>query len=140
MIPRQGKTPFKLFGTNYKTKDGTCVRDYIHVLDIAQAHLLALQYLEKNNKSDFFNLGTGTGYTVKQVVTAAEKICNAKAIIQNCDPRPGDAKVLVADQTKAKKVLGWVPQYSNLNEILKSALAWEEKQHDVNSISKQLNL
>ncbi len=121
----KNKKPFKVFGTDYNTSDGTCIRDYVHVLDIAQAHILALNYLEQNNRSGFFNLGTGHGYSVKQMVQAAEKVCNNKMILEYCDRRPGDAEVLVADSKKAKKVLNWKPKYSDLDNILKSAWDWE---------------
>jgi len=123
----KNQKPFKIFGNDYKTCDGSCVRDYIHVLDIANAHILALKHLDKNNKSDYFNLGSGMGFTVKQMIAAAEKVCNAKMVIQNCEHRQGDVNVLIADSTKINKVLGWQPQYSDLDFILKTAWMWEQK-------------
>ncbi|MBY0353679.1 UDP-glucose 4-epimerase GalE [Candidatus Babeliales bacterium] len=130
LIPRllqaiQNNEPVTVFGNDYNTPDGTCLRDYIHVADIAQAHVLALKYLRSGAQSEVFNLGTGLGYTVKQVIDAAEVLCNKKANIQVLDRRPGDAEVLLADPTKIKNVLGWQPHYSDLLTILSSALAWE---------------
>jgi len=116
---------FKLFGTDYDTPDGTCVRDYIHVADIAQAHVLAYNYLEHNNPSDFFNLGTGRGYSVKEVIEMAERVCDKHVVIKEVARRAGDAHVLVADPTKSKKILGWQAKQSDLRSIIQSALAWE---------------
>lgn len=118
---------FKIFGTDYKTEDGSCVRDYIHVLDLAQAHVLAYQYMQETGKSNFFNLGSENGYSVKEMVEAAQRICNKKMNIQLCDRRAGDADTLVADSTKIKNVLGWQPKYSNLENILQSAWEWENR-------------
>jgi UDP-glucose 4-epimerase len=117
---------FYIWGDDYPTPDGSCIRDYVHVLDIAQAHVLAYQYLEKNYKSDSFNLGSESGFSVKQLIIAAEKICNTQIRIEICPRRTGDAPILVANSTKARNVLSWKPEYSNLNNILKSALEWEE--------------
>ncbi|MCK4650615.1 UDP-glucose 4-epimerase GalE [Candidatus Babeliales bacterium] len=118
---------FKIFGTNYKTEDGTCVRDYIHVKDLAQAHVLALKYLDNGGKSNFFNLGSEAGYSVKQMIQAAQKICNKEMKIEICDRRPGDVDILIADSSKIKKVLGWIPKYSDLDFILQTAWEWEQK-------------
>lgn len=119
--------PFKIFGADYNTPDGTCIRDYIHVLDLAQAHVLAFEYMNETGKSDFFNLGSEKGYSVKEMISATEKICGLKMNIQICDRRPGDADILVADSTKIKNILGWKPKYSNLDSILQSAWEWETK-------------
>ena len=123
---------FKIFGTNYNTPDGTCVRDYIHIKDLANAHLLGLEYLNStgtlsvfSNKSDYFNLGTGRGYSVKEMTQEAQKVCNKEMLIQTCDPRPGDVDTLIADNKKAKTILGWEPQNSDLENILRSAWEWE---------------
>lgn len=126
----KNKKPFKIFGTDYDSVDGTCVRDYIHVLDIANAHILALQYLNDGNKSDCFNLGTGNGLTVQQMINAAEKITCQKLITQNFDRRAGDSTALVADYSKAKKVLGWEPESSDIDFILKTAWEWENKEEN----------
>jgi len=94
-------------------------------LDIAQAHVLALQYLEQTNESNFFNLGSETGYTVKQMINEAQEVCNAQMNVLQCDRRPGDVDILVADSSKAKKILGWKPKHSELKNILQSAWEWE---------------
>jgi len=123
----KNKTTFKVFGNNYKTKDGTCVRDYIHVLDIAKAHILALDYINKYGKSNFFNLGSEKGYSVKEMVDAVERICGEKMNVKICDRRDGDVDVLIADSRKAREILGWKVENSNLDNILKSAWEWETK-------------
>ncbi|MFC1894733.1 UDP-glucose 4-epimerase GalE [Candidatus Dependentiae bacterium] len=121
----KNNTEFKIFGTDYNTPDGTCVRDYIHILDIAQAHVLALQYLQETEKSNFFNLGSEKGYSVKEMTNATQKICNQKINIKKFGRRPGDVGTLIADSTKIKNLLGWQTKYSDLNNILKSAWEWE---------------
>ena len=118
-------TEFKIFGDDYNTPDRTCVRDYIHVLDIAQAHVLALQYLQETGKSNFFNLGSEKGYSVREMVQAAQDVCKLKMNFKVFDRRPGDVDTLIADSTKIKNVLGWKPKYSDLNRILQSAWEWE---------------
>jgi len=115
------KRPFYIFGTDYDTKDGSCIRDFIHVWDLAQAHWLALEYLNKGNTSDCFNLGTGNGFSVKEVCKTVEKICKHKLNILHKDRRPGDPPMLIADPKKAKDKLGWQAQYSDLENILKTA-------------------
>ncbi len=116
---------FKIFGDDYQTKDGSCIRDFVHVLDIAQAHILALEYLNEN-KSDFFNLGTGHGFSVKEIISSMEKILKTKIRIEIAARREGDPAILVADSTKANNILKWSPKYSDLNNILKSALEFED--------------
>jgi len=115
------KRPFYIFGTDYDTKDGSCIRDFIHVRDLAQAHWLALEYLNKGNCSECFNLGTGSGFSVKEVCNAVEKVCNHKLNILQKDRREGDPPMLIANPKKAKEVLGWQAQYSDLEHILKTA-------------------
>lgn len=122
----KNQTTFKIFGTDYCTVDGSCIRDYVHVLDIADAHVLALEHLEKTGKSDEFNLGSGKGFSVKEMINFAEKICGKKMQVVEQARRPGDPAVLLADPTKAKNILGWKLENSNLENILKSALEWEE--------------
>lgn len=116
--------PFYIFGTNYPTTDGTCVRDYLHVLDIAQAHIKALEYLDNGNPSESFNLGTGTGFSIKQLIMAVEKITGIAVNVIEATARAGDPAVLVADPSRAHTVLGWKPQYSELEFILQSADAF----------------
>lgn len=120
------KKPFYIFGANYETPDGTAIRDYVHVLDIADAHLRALRHLHKNEVSDVFNLGTGTGFSVAQIVDTAQKIFETKINTVISDARPGDVARLVANPTKAHLMLGWAPRYSSLEFILKSAYRWEQ--------------
>lgn len=117
----------KIFGDDYETPDGTCIRDYIHVYDLADAHLKALEYLEKGNKSDFFNLGTGDGNSVKELIDKAREITgkNIKAI--TAERRSGDPAILVADNKKAKEILGWNPKYK-LDDIINSAWNWHQNQ------------
>ena len=114
-----------IFGTDYPTSDGTAIRDYIHVMDLAEAHILALDYLLKEKKSDIFNLGYGHGYSVKEVVETAKKVTGIDFPVEETDRRPGDPAVLIADSTKAKKVLNWKPKYDNLEFIIKTAYSWE---------------
>lgn len=119
---RDGR-PFKLFGTDYETRDGTAVRDYIHVLDLADAHVLALKRLLDGGTSEAFNLGTGVGTTVRELTGAIEQAGGCKIAVQEEPRRPGDAPVLVADNSKARQVLGWTPKRS-LQEIVDSAWRW----------------
>lgn len=102
----------KIFGDSYRTHDGSCVRDYIHVIDLADAHLKALEYITKRDKSITLNLGTGKGYSVKEVINIAQKITGKKLRQKIVEPRAGDPAYLVADNTKAKSILGWSPRYS----------------------------
>lgn len=116
---------FKMFGTDYDTKDGTCVRDYINVEDLAQAHIKALEYLNDGGETNFFNLGTTEGNSVKEVFTACEEVKGASIPLEICLRRGGDPAILVADNKKAKEVLGWVPQH-DLTVCIKSAYEWEK--------------
>ena len=113
--------PFSIFGLHKPTPDGSCIRDFVHVLDIAQAHLLALQYLEAGNRSLIVNLGVGNGVSVKEMIAAVERVCGLKVPCVIADDRPGDPAILVADATRAKTVLGWHPQYSDIDSIIRSA-------------------
>ena len=119
-----GKT-FKMFGDDYNTKDGTCVRDYVNVEDLAQAHLLALKYLDNGGETNFFNLGTKDGNSVKEVFEACEKVTERDIPAEICPRRPGDPASLVADNTKAKQILGWQPS-KTLDDSIKSAYMWEK--------------
>jgi len=114
-----------MFGSDYNTQDGTCVRDYIHVRDLADAHWKAYEHLCKNNVSDVFNLGTGQGYSVKELIESAQRVCGGRAIVKYQERREGDVPVLVADASKAYNFLAWTPRFSSLEFILKSALAFE---------------
>ncbi|AJC81503.1 UDP-glucose 4-epimerase 3 [Rhizobium etli bv. phaseoli str. IE4803] len=120
---RQG---FKVFGSDYETRDGTCVRDYIHVLDLADAHVRAVEYLLKGGESVALNLGTGTGTTVKELLCAIEDVSNRPFPVEYIGRREGDSHTLVANNDKARDVLGWVPQY-DLSAIIRSAWNWHAK-------------
>ena len=114
---------FSLFGTDYDTRDGTAVRDYIHVLDLADAHVLALQRLLAGGPTDVFNLGTGTGTTVRELIETIAKVSGRPFEVTEAPRREGDAPVLVAVNSKAQNVLGWRPRYG-LEDIVRSAWAW----------------
>lgn len=123
-VPNKQRNKISIFGDNYPTKDGTCVRDYVHVCDLAQAHILSLEYLKKTSNSDTFNLGNGEGFSVKQVLQIAEKVTKQPIAAEIVGPRPGDPAMLVASSQKAKKLLGWQPQYNNLEAIIETAWNW----------------
>lgn len=127
----QNNNVFNIFGDDYPTTDGSCIRDYIHVMDIALAHILAYKYLEAGNKSNSFNLGSESGFSVKQLINEAEKICNRKIKSQTHSRRPGDVPILIANSAKAESVLGWKPQHSDIQNILKSAFAWESRPKNI---------
>jgi UDP-glucose 4-epimerase len=117
----------QLFGDDYPTPDGTCVRDYVHVDDLAQAHLLALQHIERNAGAHAFNLGNGQGFAVREVVAAAERVSGRPVPHAIEARRPGDPAVLVASSGKARDVLGWTPAYTTLDPILETALRWHSR-------------
>ena len=118
-----------IFGTDYPTRDGTCLRDYIHVNDLAQAHVLGLEYLLKGGESDVFNLGNGSGFSVREVIESAKEVTGKEIKIVERDRRPGDPPVLVGSSDKAKKGLGWNPQYPDIKDILAHAWQWHQKRH-----------
>jgi UDP-glucose 4-epimerase len=120
--------PFKLFGNDYKTRDGTCIRDYIHVLDLVESHLLALEKLKDFPGEYFYNVGTGNGYSNKEVIGMVNKVSGQKVNVQISPRRPGDADELVADPIKIKSELGFSPKYSDLETIIKTAWQWHKKQ------------
>jgi len=117
----------KIFGTDYPTFDGTCVRDYVHVIDLAQAHILALKYLMDGNESNNFNLGNGKGFSVREVIDVTKKVTGVDFKVTEVERRAGDPPTLVADSKKAKEVLGWNPQYADLETIVSSAWKWHQK-------------
>ena len=121
---RDGKT-FQMFGDDYNTKDGTCVRDYINVEDLAEAHVLALKYLENGGETNFFNLGTNSGSSVKEVFSECEDVTGRKIKVEMNPRREGDPAVLVADNSKAKKILGWIPK-KTLQQSIFTAYEWEK--------------
>lgn len=117
---------FQLYGTDYDTRDGTCVRDYIHVEDLAQAHIRALEYLEKNSPTTAINLGTNEGSTVREVFAVCERVTGQAIPVEEKPRRPGDPAILIADNTKAKTTLNWTPE-KTLTEAVQSAWGWEKK-------------
>ena len=123
-VPNGKREAISIFGTDYPTKDGTCVRDYIHVTDLAQAHILAVKYLMEGNESDIFNLGNGIGFTVKEVIETAKEVTQKPIKAVEEGRRAGDPAVLIASSEKAKKVLGWKPEHADLHEIIESAWKW----------------
>lgn len=116
----------KVFGNDYKTRDGSCVRDFVHVEDLAEAHYLGLQYIMQHNITEQFNLGSSEGFTVLEIIRAFEKISGIKVPYEISDRRPGDPAVLVASNKKAKELLGWQLKKSSIENILKTALNWEQ--------------
>jgi UDP-glucose 4-epimerase len=115
----------QLFGQDYDTPDGTCIRDYIHVDDLASAHILAMDYLNSGGNSGVFNLGNGAGYSVNDVIKTAEKVTGKSVPVTYAPRRLGDPARLVADATRAKKMLGWQPKYTDLATIVQHAWDWE---------------
>lgn len=118
---------FTLYGNDYNTKDGTCVRDYIHVVDLVDSHVLAIDKLSKDRGGFFYNVGTGRGYTNREVLDSIEKVSGKKLKVKVEDRRPGDAEALIADSTRIKEDLGFVPKYSDLETIVKTAWIWHTK-------------
>lgn len=117
----------KIFGTDYDTSDGTCIRDYIHVTDLADAHILALEYLQKGGKSDIFNLGNGNGFSVKEVIETAREITGKPIKEVEVERRPGDPPVLIGSSKKAMEILKWKPKYHDLSRIIETAWKWHKK-------------
>lgn len=119
---------FKIFGTDYDTFDGTCIRDYVNVEDLAEAHYLAYLYLKDNKKSEIFNLGTENGSSVKEVFETVEEITGKKINVEIKPRRLGDAAILLANSSKAKEILKWIPKH-NLEDSIKTAYLWEKSKH-----------
>jgi len=127
-----GKRPFlEIYGTDYPTADGTCIRDYIHVDDLAEAHLAALDYLLQGGESDVFNCGYGHGASVKEVVAVAKRVTGDDFRVIETERREGDPPELVADSSKLRTVLGWTPKYDDLDYLIRTAFAWEKKIRDM---------
>ena len=115
-----------VFGTDYETRDGTCVRDYIHVEDLAKAHVMALDYMAKGGESQVLNCGYGRGFTVREVIDVVKSESGVDFPVQETGRRAGDPAALMADNTRIKSVLGWQPDFDDLNTIVRTALAWEK--------------
>lgn len=124
------KTSIDMYGTDYPTRDGTCVRDYVHVTDLATAHILALNYLMNGQPSAAFNLGCGTGFTIKEIISAAQQITGMPIKVRHVARREGDPPCLIAGSENAKAMLGWKPVYSDINTIITHAWRWHKSHLD----------
>lgn len=125
-VPNGQRAKISIFGDDYDTKDGTCIRDYIHVTDLAQAHILALDYLMNGGENNVFNLGNGVGFTVKEVIDCARRVTGHPIPAEISPRRAGDPAQLIASSEKAKDVLGWKPQFADLDTIISTAWAWHK--------------
>ena len=125
-VPNGKRDAISIYGTDYDTPDGTCIRDYIHVTDLAQAHILAVSYLMNGGESDIFNLGNGVGYSVREVIDVARQVTGHPIPAVETPRRAGDPARLVASSEKAKRVLGWNPVHDSLEEIISSAWKWHQ--------------
>jgi UDP-glucose 4-epimerase len=119
----------KIFGKDYPTKDGTCIRDYIHVRDLAEAHLLALGALSEDRSRLIYNIGNGQGFTVLEVIDSVRRVTGRPIAVEECPRRPGDPAVLVASSEKIKDELGWKPKFADLDQIVASAWQWHQKRY-----------
>ena len=126
-VPNGQREAISIFGNDYPTPDGTCIRDYIHVCDLAQAHILALEYLMNGGENNVFNLGNGVGFSVKEVIDEARRVTGHPIPAKEEARRAGDPAQLIASSEKAKTVLGWKPEYDDLNTIIKTAWDWHSK-------------
>ncbi|WP_353063041.1 UDP-glucose 4-epimerase GalE [Tunturibacter psychrotolerans] len=123
------RSNIKIFGRDYPTKDGTCIRDYIHVRDLAEAHLLALAALSDTKSRLIYNIGNGQGFSVLEVVESVRRVTGRPIPVEECERRPGDPAVLVAGSAKIKAELGWTPKYAELDQIVASAWDWHQKRY-----------
>lgn len=125
-VPLAKRDKIYIFGDDYPTKDGTCIRDYIHVMDLASAHYRALKYLRKGNSSDIFNLGNGNGYSVRETIEVAREVTGHPIPAEVKERRLGDPAILIASSEKAKSVLGWKPKFASLEKIIADAWRWHK--------------
>lgn len=125
-VPLKKREFITVFGEDYATPDGTCIRDYIHVIDLADAHIRAVEYLEKGNNSNVFNLGNGVGFSVKEMITAAKEATNEEIKVVLGERRAGDPAQLIASSDKARSILGWAPKYTNVKDIIITAWGWHK--------------
>lgn len=125
-VPLEKRDKIKIFGDDYPTFDGSCIRDYIHVCDLAHAHILSLEAFDKNLKNQFYNLGNGDGFSVKEVIQAARKVTGHKIPSEVVERRKGDPAILVASSKKIQEDLGWKPKYSELKDIISCAWNWHK--------------
>ncbi|MBQ7475816.1 MAG: UDP-glucose 4-epimerase GalE [Selenomonadaceae bacterium] len=126
-VPLGKRDHITIFGDDYATPDGTCLRDYIHVIDLADAHVLALEYLRKGGESNIFNLGNGKGFSVKEMIEAANKATGKDIKVEMGERRAGDPAQLIASSEKARKILGWSPKYTDVEVVIKTAWNWHSK-------------
>jgi UDP-glucose 4-epimerase len=130
LLTALGRRPsLSIFGTDYDTPDGTALRDYIHVCDLATAHVLGLEYLLSGGKSEVFNLGNGNGFSVREVIETAKKVTQRDIRVIESDRRHGDAPILIGSSEKARQILGWNPEYADLTTIVTHAWNWHQKRH-----------
>ena len=125
-VPLGKRDHITIFGDDYPTPDGTCLRDYIHVIDLADAHILALKYLREGGESNIFNLGNGQGFSVKEMIVAAEKVTGLKIKTEIGQRRAGDPAQLIASSDKAKKILKWTPKFTDVEKIIATAWTWHK--------------
>ena len=125
-VPLGKRDHITIFGDDYDTPDGTCLRDYIHVIDLADAHVLALEYLRKGGESNIFNLGNGKGFSVKEMIVAAEKATGKQIKVEMGSRRAGDPAQLIASSEKARKILGWNPHFTDVEVVIKTAWNWHK--------------
>ncbi len=126
-VPLKKREHITIFGEDYPTEDGTCLRDYIHVIDLADAHIRAMNYLRSGNESNIFNLGNGKGFSVKEMIAAAEKATGESIKVEVGARRAGDPAQLIASSEKAQTILGWKPRYTNIEQIIKTAWTFHKK-------------
>jgi UDP-glucose 4-epimerase len=125
-VPLKKRGHITIFGDDYQTPDGTCIRDYIHVTDLADAHIKAVEYLRSGGESNIFNLGNGTGFSVKEMIAAAERATGLKIKTELGKRRAGDPAQLIASSEKAKKILGWQPRFTKVEDIIAAAWKWHQ--------------
>ena len=129
-VPLKKREAITVFGEDYKTPDGTCIRDYIHVLDLADAHIKAVEYLQKGNESNIFNLGNGVGFSVKEIIDCAKEATNEEIKVVIGERRAGDPAKLIASNEKARKILGWEPKYTDVKDVISTAWGWHKNHPD----------
>ncbi len=123
-VPLGKRNKIFIFGDNYETRDGTCIRDYVHVIDLASAHYLSVKYLRRNNESNVFNLGSGEGFSVKEIIEVSRMITKHSIPVEIKNRRSGDPAILIASSDKAKQVLNWQPQFDSIEQIIRDAWNW----------------
>ena len=125
-VPLGKRDHITIFGDDYPTPDGTCLRDYIHVLDLADAHVLAVDYLRKGGDSNIFNLGNGQGFSVKEMIQAAKEATGEEIKVEMGARRAGDPAQLIASSEKARKILGWKPRFTDVHDVIGTAWKWHQ--------------